>query len=314
MSTQPSIIVDEIEQDSAKATVEINNETGDEKIIYLQYYKTADKDAPNKNQTEVNDKTTTAPLNFTLSPLNPATRCTADASLVNDFLDFRTESYEFVTKPGEPKDVTVTSGNQQLEVSWTKPDGGDAVDSYKVQWKESAVSGWTTPSEEIVTDLTYTISDLDYGTEYTVRVWAVNAEGETVSDEVDGSTIPDAPMNLNVSPGDEKLILTWEAPSETDSADISEYVVEYKEGTAQTWTTNNEAVETETSSGTTTYSTTMPDLTNDTLHDVRVRANNGALLDDKDDYNWSDDATGTPVPNPSIGIISVKANLRLTLR
>ena len=302
-----SIIVDEIEQDSAKATVEINNETGDEKTIYLQYYKTADKDAPNKNQTEVNDKTTTAPLNFTLSPLNPATRYTADASLVNDFLDFRTESYEFVTKPGEPKDVTVTSGNQQLEVSWTKPDGGDAVDSYKVQWKESAVSGWTTPSEEIVTDLTYTISDLDYGTEYTVRVWAVNAEGETVSDEVDGSTIPDAPMNLNVSPGDEKLILTWEAPSETDSADISEYVVEYKEGTAQTWTTNNEAVETETSGGTTTYSTTIPDLTNDTLHDVRVRANNGALLDDKDDYNWSDDATGTPVPDPSIGIISVKA-------
>ena len=203
--------------------------------------------------------------------------------------------------------MTVTSGNQQLEVSWTKPDGGDAVDSYKVQWKESAVSGWTTPSEEIVTDLTYTISDLDYGTEYTVRVWAVNAEGETVSDEVDGSTIPDAPMNLNVSPGDEKLILTWEAPSETDSADISEYVVEYKEGTAQTWTTNNEAVETETSGGTTTYSTTIPDLTNDTLHDVRVRANNGALLNDKDDYNWSDDATGTPVPNPSIGIISVKA-------
>ena len=114
-------------------------------------------------------------------------------------------------------------------------------------------------------------------------------------------------MNLNVSPGDEKLILTWEAPSETDSADISEYVVEYKEGTAQTWTTNNEAVETETSGGTTTYSTTIPDLTNDTLHDVRVRANNGAELDDKDDYNWSDDATGTPVPNPSIGIISVKA-------
>ena len=302
-----SIIVDEIEQDSAKATVEINNETGDEKTIYLQYYKTADKDAPNKNQTEVNDKTATAPLNFTLSPLNPATRYTADASLVNDFLDFRTESYEFVTKPGEPKDVTLTSGNQQLEVSWTKPEGGDAIDSYKVQWKESLVSGWTTPSEETATGLTYTILNLDYGTKYTVRVWAINAEGETVSDEVEGSTIPDAPTNLNVSPGDKMLRLTWEAPSETDSADISEYVVEYKEGTAQTWTTNNEAVETETSGGTTTYSTTIPDLTNDTLHDVRVRANNGAELDDKDDYNWSDDATGTPVPNPSIGIISVKA-------
>ena len=303
-----SVTVAEITESTAKATVEIVNEVGDEQTVYLRYYKTADEDEPNRPETEADNKTNTAPLTFALSGLAPGTEYKVEASLKDDFLPFRTESEIFVTKPNKPTVLTVTPGDRKLEVSWTKPDGGDAIDSYIVQWKsgietfeDAATDGREVTVAHVSGTTTYdtTISGLANGTEYTLHVIAVNESGEAVSEEKKGTpaTIPDEPISLEVTPGNEKLTLTWVAPIETGGASITGFVVEYKQNTALTWTTH-------TPIGSSTLTAIITGLTNDILYDVRVRADNGVVADP---YNWAV-KTGTPVPDPSIGEVSVPSN------
>ena len=84
--------------------------------------------------------------------------------------------------PDAPRNLGATTGNSgELAVSWDAPgsDGGSEVTGYRVQWKESSGS-WDTPSdvsETTVTGTAHTISGLTDGTEYSVRVRAVNSEG-----------------------------------------------------------------------------------------------------------------------------------------
>ena len=85
--------------------------------------------------------------------------------------------------PGVPRNIQIQFGHSgDLVASWRVPDsdGGSAITGYKVQWKEAADS-WDTPtsvSETMVTGTSHTISGLKDGTEYTVRVIAVNGIGD----------------------------------------------------------------------------------------------------------------------------------------
>ena len=85
--------------------------------------------------------------------------------------------------PGVPSNIQVQLGHSgELVASWSAPasDGGSAITGYKVQWKEAADS-WDTPasvSETMVTGMSHTISGLTDGTEYTVRIIAVNGIGD----------------------------------------------------------------------------------------------------------------------------------------
>ena len=84
--------------------------------------------------------------------------------------------------PGAPRNLRAATGNSgELAVSWDAPssDGGSEITGYRVQWKESSGS-WDTPadvSETTVTGTAHTITGLTDGTEYSVRVRAVNSEG-----------------------------------------------------------------------------------------------------------------------------------------
>ena len=84
--------------------------------------------------------------------------------------------------PGTPRNLRAATGNSgELAVSWDAPssDGGSEINGYRVQWKESPGS-WDTPadvSETTVTGTAHTIIGLTDGTEYSVRVRAVNSEG-----------------------------------------------------------------------------------------------------------------------------------------
>ena len=93
--------------------------------------------------------------------------------------------------PGRP-DVSPRHSTS-LDVSWTGPasDGGSAVTGYKVQWKEAADS-WDTAadvSEATATETSHTITGLTDGTEYSVRVVAINDVGESPPSE-DGNGTP----------------------------------------------------------------------------------------------------------------------------
>ena len=85
--------------------------------------------------------------------------------------------------PVVPSNIQVQLGHSgELVASWSAPDsdGGSAITGYRVQWKEAADS-WDTPasvSETMVTGMSHTISGLTDGTEYTVRIIAVNGIGD----------------------------------------------------------------------------------------------------------------------------------------
>ena len=93
--------------------------------------------------------------------------------------------------PGRPDVSPHASGS--LAVYWTGPasDGGSAVTGYRVQWKEAADS-WDTAadvSEATATETSHTITGLTDGTEYSVRVLAINDVGESAPSE-DGNGTP----------------------------------------------------------------------------------------------------------------------------
>ena len=112
------------------------------------------------------------------------------------------------TVPTAPQSLTVTSGRQtqELDVSWQAPssNGGSVVTGYKVQWKEASDS-WDTASEvseATEAGTTRTITGLTDGTEYSVRVSAMNGVGEgPVSADVSGIPQPAAIWSATLTVG-----------------------------------------------------------------------------------------------------------------
>ena len=123
--------------------------------------------------------------------------------------------------PGAP-DVSPRDSTS-LAVTWTAPasDGGSAVTGYKVQWKEAADS-WDTPadvSEAAATGTSHTITGLTGGTEYSVRVLAINDVGEGLpSDDGSGTPRETVPPELSGASVDgATLTLTFNEALDEDS-------------------------------------------------------------------------------------------------
>ena len=132
-----SVVVDRITLTDARATINVDNETGNSHAVYYRYFKTADTDDSNLHVTG-NANTVTNPVVFNLPSLTAGTEYIAEASLEPSFPTNRTEFDIFPTKLNKPTGLGVTPGDGQLELGWTKPAGGDAIDEYIVQWKSGS--------------------------------------------------------------------------------------------------------------------------------------------------------------------------------
>ena len=85
-------------------------------------------------------------------------------------------SLDFLTLPGKTTGLTLTNTGASLGMSWTAVTGAD---SYKVQWKSSADTGWDATNRQTTSTTTSaTIPSLTNNTAYTVRVAAGNASGD----------------------------------------------------------------------------------------------------------------------------------------
>ena len=107
--------------------------------------------------------------------------------------------------PDAPQRLDVSPHDSgALDIYWEAPasDGGSEITGYKVEWKEAAGS-WDTAtdvSETMVTGTTHTITGLNDGVEFTARVIAVNAVGDSApSDEATGIPHETTPPELSTA-------------------------------------------------------------------------------------------------------------------
>ena len=163
--------------------------------------------------------------------------------------------------------VGVVPGNAQLVVTWTAV---STATGYTVQWTSGGQGYNIGDRQATVTSgstTRYTIPSLTNGTEYTVRVIATRtgATDGPPSAEVKGTpfTTPGAPQHLSGVPGDEQVMLTWDAPSSDGGSAILRY--EYAIDDSGTWIDAGLDLE-----------ETVPGLTNGREYAFEVRAVNSA--------------------------------------
>ena len=98
------------------------------------------------------------------------------------------------TEPAQPDAPSLTvASSSSITVAFTDPDdGGSAITSRNVRYRETGTNAWTTLSDET---FPYTITGLNSATEYDVQIQAVNAEGSSEwSDAATATTSAEPPV------------------------------------------------------------------------------------------------------------------------
>ena len=129
--------------------------------------------------------------------------------------------YNPVSVPGAPTGLNLTSGNAQIVTTWIAPssDGGSAITSYRVNWSGGNFvdTGNTSTS--------YTITGLNYGTNYTVNVQAVNSLGRGQASSIVTTTtlttVPSVPLNFSLTSGNAQIVARWSDPATTGGLPIT---------------------------------------------------------------------------------------------
>ena len=308
------IVFTNITNDSAKATAIVKNASTDDKFVYWRYRESPLDGDPGIWLTldKVSTKTSTADKD--LGYLDAGTRYEVEASVKDNFNLGMSMTRAFVTLPGKPGISPLEAGDGSLKVTWTAPDDGVAtITGYTVKWQESEeyhdYSTFPPPTSTLSTydadadDTSYTITGLTNGTEYRVHVIAKNESGGTESNGEFGTPmgIPNAPNNLQIAPGNEKLTLTWEAPTAKEGVTVTGYYkVQWKDSSVADWDSPTGVTEVSVSG----LTSEITGLTNGTTYDVRVRADNGVT---SDNYYWAED-DGTPRPDPIVTGVTVADN------
>ena len=310
-----SVTVDQasITQTLADVTVTMANPQNELQVVFLRYRVAGDA-WPSLANLVLSDSGTA--IIFTLTGLTGNTEYDVAASLDSTFASgVKTASFTTSpTKPGKARNLFIAlESDGSLLIAWDPPqnDGGSAITGYTVQWKSGSQS-FGDPSREHTTGasaITYAITGLTNGTEYTVRVIAVNAVGDgPPSDTTTGTPVgpPDAPPNVQAGSGHQQLTVSWGAPNDGGSA-ITGYTVQLKLSSVSGWPSGS--VTERTLTGTPpARSHTFTGLTNGTEYTVRVRATNA--LGDSD---WSAEAKGTPREGPHVSLVKVKEPISCTV-
>ncbi len=152
------------------------------------------------------------------------------------------------TVPDIPTNLIVDATEMdELTLTWEAPveTGGMEITGYRVQHKLATEADYPTSSISLITTTT-TITGLESGTQYDVRVAAVNQEGRGAWLTGAGSTAPEfvatvpaAPTGVTVEKESETtLSVSWDAPTNTGGAEITGYDVQYRDASESpiSWT------------------------------------------------------------------------------
>ena len=135
--------------------------------------------------------------------------------------------------PGVVANLTAEAdGTRAIDLSWDAP-SGDAVDSYRIDRSEGGNTWVTHVSGHQGT--TYKDMDLDPGTPYYYRVFAVNSAGtglvsQDVVRQTDFPTGPGTIRGLTARATDQNTImLSWQPPAKDGGSDIEKYRIHIAE-------------------------------------------------------------------------------------
>ena len=169
---------------------------------------------------------------------------------------------------GAPSSVAALAGDGGIIVTWQRPDSdnGSPVTDYVVQVATAAGGPYDTYADGTSVSASAVLGGLANGTNYYVRVAAVNGAGTgAFSSSIAATpyTVPGAPAITGINPGDGSLGVTFTEPASGGSA-ITGF--QYRLGSAGPWTPT----------GTLSTTFAISALTNGMAYDVAVRAVNAA--------------------------------------
>ena len=154
--------------------------------------------------------------------------------------------------------------SDSVTVSWTAPETDHGLVGYELRWRRTADTNWTEVRAIPSTRTTYTITGLDTGAAYEIRVRAVYAGG--AGEWSPAIAVETAESGLVLSPGprtSNSVTVSWTAPA-TDLA-LRGYELGWRRAAEAIWTEVRGIA-----SGQTEY--TITGLDAETAYEIRVRA------------------------------------------
>ena len=203
-----------------------------------------------------------------------------------------------VGPPDAPRFVKAERADRSAVVEWEEPDddGGSVVTGYKVQWRTDRQTFSQSSRQATVPDpasRSYEITGLTNGTEYFVRVLAVNARGDgegSMDVPFTPATSPGPPRSVVAVRGDRSVTVTWAAPADDGGSPVTGYRVQWRAESELYHSSRQATVTPGAGDG---LRREMTGLANGTEHFVRVLAVNAV-----DDGEASDGEPFTPATTP----------------
>ena len=161
-------------------------------------------------------------------------------------LEIRTPAPTVSEAPADLFITNITASGYKL--SWLAPtyNGGAVITDYRVEFSSDSGKTWKLAKQLVSTSLSLTVSGAAPGTNYLVRVAAVNAVG--LSDYFVGSlstliTTASAPKSVRTSEiTSNSLILSWLLPASNGGSAVTDYKVEVSSNNGVLWSTIDDGV------------------------------------------------------------------------
>jgi titin len=158
-----------------------------------------------------------------------------------------------IATPSAPRSLVTTPGNTQIGVSWLAPTspGSAAIIDYIVQYKRYDSSSWLTFNDGVSTSTTATLTGLTNEVNYDIRIAAVSSIGLGQWSSVSTTApitplLPGAPASITSTSNTYSILLNWAAPT-PGTANITDYIIQYKLSSDISWLTFSDGVSTATS-------------------------------------------------------------------